>query len=98
MFKFLQFVILLWFASFQCNAQNFTEKQLIKAWEVSDETQTLKAEETYKDLKFNRSEDKLKILIPQLKDYIKKHGDTRLEIRLKMYEILSELELKDLFS
>ena len=98
MFKFFQFVILLWFASFQCNAQNFTAKQLIKAWEVSDKTQTLEAEETYKDLKFNRNEDKLKILIPQLKDYIKKHGDTRLEIRLKMYEILSELELKDLFS
>jgi len=98
MFKFFQFVILLWFASFYCNAQNFTAKQLIKAWEVSDETQTLKAEETYKDLKFNRNEDKLKILIPRLKDYIKKHGDTRLEIRLKMYEILSALELKDLFS
>jgi len=79
-------------------AQNIPADKLISNWRENDISQTIKAEETYRDLKFNHNENKLKTLLPQLRVYVEKHGDTRLEIRLKMYEILSELEVKDLFS
>lgn len=98
MLKLLLFLVLMCYCAVFGNAQKLTAKQLIKAWETSDKTQTLKAEETYRDLKFNLNQGKLKKLIPELKDYIYKHDNPRLEIRLKMYEILSELEIKDFFS
>ena len=94
--KYLPLLLTLLFTSL--SAQNFSARQLIKAWRISDKTQTLKAEETYKDLKFNRNPNNLNRILTELNAYLKKHRNERLEIRIKMYEILSELELTDKLS
>jgi DNA-binding CsgD family transcriptional regulator len=88
------FIIIIFLHFNLSNAQNLSSQELISAWEISDVTQTLKAEEIYKDLKINLDENKLSEILIQLHAYLRENGDERLEIRIKMYEILSILEIK----
>lgn len=75
-------------------AQNLSSGELINAWKVSDKTQTLRAEETYDDLRLNYSENSYNKIIPELYSYLKKNPDTRLEIRILIYEALAQFNQK----
>ena len=74
------------------NAQNFSSDQLMKKWNVDDNTQTLKAEETYTDLKYNYNPVKYNKVSSEIQSYLKKHPNPRLEVRFKMYQILKTIE------
>jgi|GEM_PF-689529 len=90
-YPFLCFSIL--FCHF-LTAQNFSSPELIDRWKADDITQTIEAEETYDDLRLNISKDKFNLVISELNGYLKKHPDKRLEVRMKMYEILYGLEVR----
>lgn len=89
------FVLLLILPSCFLNGQNLTSKELIKAWKVSDKTQTIQAEKTYDDLRVNYSEEKFDKVIGELYNYLKKNPDPRLEIRIYIYDILGHRSRKE---
>lgn len=74
------------------NAQKFSSSDLIEAWKSKDVTQTIKAEETYKDLKLHKDSVKLKKIIDKLDEILLKQKDDRLYIRIVMYKTLAVLE------
>ena len=74
-------------------AQHLTTDQLIKAWSYSDTSQTTRAELTYADLKKNIQKDILGQRVQSLNNYLEKHPDQRLKVRLLMYEILAKRQL-----
>lgn len=85
----LYFFVLMGFTYFHLlNGQNLSSAELIRAWKTSDKTQTIKAEATYDDLRINYKDEKFNKIITELHNYITKNPDLRLEIRIKIYEIL----------
>ncbi len=79
-------------------AQNMTADELIEKWQISDISQTIEAEKTYTDLKLNYNSLDFKNVVSEIKNYLKKHEDPRIEVRLKMYELLSYLQQNGRFT
>ncbi len=75
------------------NAQNMTSEEIIEKWDLSDVYQTIEAERTYTDLKENYDPVKFNQVVSEIKDYLKHEPNSRLEIRLKMYEILNSIRI-----
>ena len=88
---------ILWLIFGACilNAQNMTAEQLIQKWKVKDITQTIEAEKTFSDLKYNYNPKVYDKVITQINEYLVKEQDTRIQIRLMMYETLKDLELSN---
>lgn len=80
------------------NGQNFTSHQIIKFWQTSDVTQSLKAEETYIDLQDNYLKTRYNKLISELENYLKENPDIRLEARLFIYKIVAKFDKEVKFS
>lgn len=74
------------------NAQKLSSSHLIKAWKSKDVTQTIKAEETYKDLKLHKDSTNLKKVFKELDKILIKGNDDRLYVRIVMYKTLAVLE------
>jgi len=72
-----------------------TAEQLMQKWKVKDITQTFEAEKTFSDLKYNYSPEVYHKVIAQINEYLDKEKDTRIQIRLMMYETLKDLELSN---
>lgn len=70
--------------------QNYTSLELIKAWKISDKTQTLEAEKTYDDLRINYNSEKFKKIISEINQFNAKNPDLRIELRSQIYEILGD--------
>ena len=70
-----------------------TAEQLIQKWKVKDINQTIEAEKTFSDLKYNYNPKAYNKVIGQINEYLVNEPDTRIQIRLMMYETLKDLEL-----
>ncbi len=79
--------------SFHTNAQLLTTDELISAWKAGDTSQTIKAEVTYNDIKKNIRPSVLEERINDLHAYLDGHPNSRLEVRVVMYEVLGKNEL-----
>lgn len=75
------------------DAQYMTSQELIEKWERNDVYQTIEAEKTYTDLKNNYDSSRFDQIVSEIKEYLKEESNPRLEIRLKMYEILNSIRL-----
>jgi hypothetical protein len=76
-------------------AQNLTTQELIKKWKISNKYQTIAAEETYSDLKYNLLPSKFHHTIQELFQYLEQNPDDRLQIRIKMYQFIGEMEMNN---
>ncbi len=65
-------------------------EELIVAWKTNDRFQTIKANETYKDLWNNANKEKFAHAVSELNEYIKRNPYPYLSIRIKMYEFLGK--------
>ena len=79
--------------NFSAKAQSELIKPYIKAWEVSDTSQTHQAEKTYSLLKKTRNKAEYYQVINQMYAYLKENPDDRLWIRTAMYEVYGKIEL-----
>src|SRR5690606_8978314 len=86
-------ILLCFFGISILNAQNLSSEELIEKWERNDVYQTIEAEKTYTDLKNHYDSLKFNQLVTEIKNYLKDEPNPRLEIRLKMYEILNSIRL-----
>lgn len=75
--------------------QNLTSHELIKKWKISDQYQTIAAEETYSDLKYHIIPSKFRQTLQELYQYVEKNPNERLFIRIKMYEFIGEMEMNN---
>ena len=75
-----------------CFAQEKDVKSFVKAWAVSDRTQTQKAEETYLVLKQHYNRDKFQHILTSLLQYTSGRGNERLKARVYMFEVLGKRE------
>ena len=91
--KYIFFLLFFQCALTQALAQAVDIKPFIKAWSVSDTSQTHKAEETYSYLKKNRDTAKYHQTLKQLYVYLKEKPDDRLWVRTTMYDVFGKLEL-----
>lgn len=96
-FKFL-FVLLFFFGSEIPLAQNMSSEELIKKWNTKDVFQTVEAEKTYSDLKLNYNSTNYKKIVSEIKNFLKENDNPRIEVRLKMYELLDYLQQNDRFT
>src|SRR5690606_8677020 len=80
------------------NAQNFTSQQLIDKWNTEGINQTIIAEETYSDLKYNYDSVIYQRVVSEIGEYLKKNKNPRLEVRFKIYQILKSLQSKEKLS
>lgn len=74
------------------NGQNMTAEQLIEKWQVKDISQTIEAEKTFADLKYNYNPEVYNKVVSQIHEYLLEEDNPRIHIRLKMYEMLKGLE------
>lgn len=65
----------------------------LKAWEVSDTSQTHRAEETYTWLKQNRDTAQFNQLLTNLYAYVDQHPDERLLARIILFDVFGHIEL-----
>lgn len=79
--------------NFSAKAQSELIKPYIKAWEVSDTSQTHQAEKTYSLLKKTRNKADYYQVINQMYAYLKENPDDRLWIRTVMFDIYGKIEL-----
>jgi DNA-binding CsgD family transcriptional regulator len=75
-------------------AQKFTPRELIEKWKIATIHQTIEAEKTYTDLKYHLVPTKFQQTIQELNEYLSHKPDDRLKIRIKMYEIIGNMEMK----
>ena len=73
-------------------AQQLSIEPLLKAWRVSDTSQTHRAEETYARLKTDRNYAKYQQEVREIEKYLTRHPDDRLAVRLAMYKTLGKFE------
>ncbi len=84
-------ILLFFFGISILNAQNMTSEEIIEKWDRSDLYQTIEAEKTFTDLKLHYDSIKFNQVVSEIKDYLKHEPNQRLEVRLKMYEILNSI-------
>ena len=77
----------------QSFAQNVDLNSFLKAWSVTGKNQTLKAEETYSNLKKSRDTVYFQQTLKDLYSYLKNNPDDRLWVRTVMYDVYGQLEL-----
>lgn len=93
MLRLISFFALLVSLSSFCFGQENDVRTFVKAWSISDESQTQKAEGTYQVLKKQYSPQKFFAVSKQLDAYIEEHPDERLKVRVCMFQILGKREL-----
>lgn len=86
-------ILLCFFGISILNAQNLSSEELIEKWERNDVYQTIEAEKTFTDLKNNYDSLKYHQVVSEIKEYLEEEPNLRLEVRLKMYEILNSIRL-----
>lgn len=91
-------IVYLSFGIMILNAQNFTSQQLIDKWNTEGINQTIIAEETYSDLKYNYDSVIYQRVVSEIGEYLKKNKNPRLEVRFKIYQILKSLQSKEKLS
>lgn len=74
------------------HAQEPNIDPLIKAWSVSDTSQTRQAEKTYQTLKDYKDSGKYKQVLSKLYAYLDRHADDRLRARILMFDVLGNEE------
>lgn len=79
--------------SFKVKSQSKLITPYIKAWEVSDTSQTHKAEKTYGALKKNRNLAEYHQVLNQMYAYLKDNPDDRLWVRTTMFDVYGKTEL-----
>lgn len=75
------------------SAQTLSTPRLIKCWETGGISQTTKAEATYADLRLHINRKAYSQRVKELDEYLNKHVNKRLEVRVMMYRILGKQEL-----
>lgn len=91
--KFLLNFMMLFGSLFWGYSQKLSSDELIKNWKLDNLQQTIEAEKTYTDLKYNLVPSKFRKTLQELNEYIDNHPSPRLEVRIKMYEILGDMEM-----
>ncbi|TKC10780.1 hypothetical protein FA048_11460 [Pedobacter polaris] len=89
----LSLFLCIFLCSFKVKAQSKLIVPYIKAWEVSDTSQTHEAEKTYSLLKSKRDVNEYHQIINQMYAYLKDNPDDRLWIRTTMFDVYGRIEL-----
>ena len=92
MFRSAIFLLLLFLFSFSSFAQQSDVEEFVKAWSVSDKSQTQKAEKTYLILKKEYNPEKFKAISEKLDLYLTTNSDNRLKARILMFQVLGKRE------
>jgi DNA-binding CsgD family transcriptional regulator len=78
---------------FKSKAQDSDVKTFIKAWQISDTSQTHEAEKTYKKIKLDFSLQKCRQIIKELYAYLEKNPDDRLRTRIILFDLLGDRDI-----
>ena len=87
----ISFFLLLW--GFSTHAQTKLIAPYISAWQVSDTSQTHRAEQTYSLLKEKKDVLEYRKVVKQMYSYLKDYPDDRLWVRTVMYDVFGKIEL-----
>lgn len=85
--------LLLSLCCFKSKAQDSDVKAFIKAWQISDTSQTHEAEKTYKKIKLDFSLEKCRQIIKELYAYLEKNPDDRLRTRIIIFDLLGDRDI-----
>lgn len=87
----ISFFLLFW--GFSTHAQTKLITPYISAWQVSDTSQTHRAEQTYSLLKEKKDVLEYRQVVNQMYSYLNDHPNDRLWIRTVMYDVFGKIEL-----